>query len=58
MKNQTFLGGFLVFIGMIGLLVGLISGHFMESPAQTVLYVLPVILGGIMIVLDHTGTKR
>lgn len=58
MKNQSFLGGFLVFIGMIGLLVGLISGHFMESPAQTVLYVLPVILGGIMIVLDHTGTKR
>ena len=58
MKNQSFLGGFLVFIGLIGLFVGLISGHFMESPVQTVLYVLPVILGVIMIVLDQNGKRR
>ena len=58
MYNQSFLGGFLVFIGMLGLFVGLISGHFMDSPAQTILYVLPVLLGIIMIVIDQNGKRR
>ncbi len=58
MNNQTFLGAFLAFIGVLGLLVGLITGHFMESPAQTVLYVLPIILGVIMIVIDRIGKKK
>lgn len=58
MKNQSFLGGFLAFIGLIGLFVGLISGHFMESPVQTAMYVLPVLLGVIMIVLDQNGKRR
>ena len=56
--NQTFLGGFLVFIGLLGFFVGLISGHLTDSPTQTVLYILPVILGVIMIVLDNNGKRK
>ena len=34
MKNQTFLGVFLIIIGALGLIVGLITGHFMDSPGR------------------------
>ena len=56
--NKTFLGGFLIFIGLLGFFVGLISGHLMDSPAQTVLYILPVILGVMMIVIDNNGRRK
>ena len=58
MKNQTFLGAFLMFIGIIGLIVGLVSGHFGDSIAQMVLYILPVVLGGIMIIVDQVGKHK
>ena len=58
MKNQTFLGVFLIIIGALGLIVGLITGHFMDSPGQTALYVLPVLLGIVMIIIDRTGKKK
>ena len=56
--NQTFLGGFLIFIGVLGFFVGLITGHLLESTTQTLLYILPIILGVIMIVLDNNGKRK
>ena len=58
MQNQTFLGGFLAFIGILGLLVGLITGHLMDSTWQLAMYILPVILGVIMIVIDQIGKRK
>ena len=56
--NQTFLGGFLVFIGLLGFFVGLVTGHLMDSTTQTLMYILPVILGVVMIVLDQNGRRK
>ena len=56
--SQSFLGAFLAFIGLIGLIVGLAQGHLTESPAQTLMYVLPLLLGVIMIVIDQIGKKK
>jgi len=56
--NQTFLGGFLIFIGVLGFFVGLITGHLLESTTQTLLYILPIILGVIMIVIDNSGKRK
>ena len=58
MKNQTFLGSFLAFIGLLGLIVGLITGHLMDSTAQLILYILPVVLGVIMIVVDQMAKRK
>ena len=58
MKNQTFLGAFLAFIGLLGLIVGLITGHLMDSTWQLVMYILPVLLGGVMILIDQIGQRK
>ena len=56
--SQTFLGVFLAFIGLIGLVVGLIQGHFTESPGQTLMYILPILLGAIMIGIDQMNKRK
>ena len=55
MSRQTVFGIFLLLMGVLGLIVGLATGHFTDSPDQTVLYILPVVLGIIMLVLDRTS---
>ena len=55
MSRQMIFGIFLLLIGVIGLIVGLVTGHFADSPGQTALYILPVALGIIMLVLDRTS---
>ena len=55
MSRQMIFGIFLLLIGAIGLIVGLVTGHFADSPGQTALYILPVALGIIMLVLDRTS---
>ena len=55
MSRQTTLGVFLILIGMIGLIVGLATGHFTDSPGQTALYVLPVVLGIVMLLVDRAS---
>ena len=55
MSRQTIFGIFLLIMGVIGLIVGLATGHFSDSPGQTALYILPVALGVIMLVLDRTS---
>lgn len=55
MSKQLIYGIFLIIIGVIGALVGLITGHFADSPAQIALYLLPPILGVIMIIVDRTS---
>ena len=56
--SQTFLGAFLAFIGVIGLVVGLIQGHFTESPGQTLMYILPIVLGAIMFGIDQMNKRK
>ncbi len=55
MSRQTVFGIFLLLMGVLGLIVGLATGHFTDSPGQTALYILPVVLGIIMLVLDRTS---
>ena len=55
MSRQMIFGIFLLLIGVIGLIVGLVTGHFNDSPGQTALYVLPVVLGIIMLIVDRTS---
>ena len=55
MSRQMIFGVFLLLIGVIGLIVGLVTGHFADSPGQTALYILPVVLGVIMLILDRTS---
>ena len=55
MSRQLVFGIFLLLIGAIGLIVGLVTGHFSDSPGQTALYILPVVLGVIMLILDRTS---
>ena len=55
MSRQMIFGIFLLLIGVIGLIVGLVTGHFSDSPGQTALYIMPVALGIIMLVLDRTS---
>ena len=52
MSRQLFLGIFLLVIGLIGLIVGLVTGHIADSP---VIYLLPVLLGVVMILVDRVG---
>ena len=60
MKNQTFLGAFVMFIGLIGLIVGLVNVGFNseEFKSHLVLYFLPIIIGGIMIIVDQVGKHK
>ena len=58
MHNQTFLGAFLSFIGLIGLIFALVRGQVAQSPELAVLSVLPLVLGVIMILLDQIGKRR
>ena len=55
MSRQTIFGIFLLLIGLIGLIVGIATGHFTDSPSQTALYILPVVLGIIMLIVDRTS---
>ena len=55
MSRQMIFGIFLLLIGVIGLIVGLVTGHFTDSPGQTALYILPVVLGVIMLLLERTS---
>ena len=55
MSRQMVFGIFLLLIGVIGLIVGLVTGHFADSPGQTALYILPVVLGVIMLLVDRTS---
>ena len=55
MSKQLFFGIFLLIIGAIGLVVGLVTGHFADSPGQTALYILPVVVGIVMVILDRTS---
>ena len=55
MSRQTMFGVFLLLIGAIGVIVGLATHHFTDSPGQTALYLLPVALGIIMLLLDRTS---
>ena len=55
MSKQTIYGIFLIIIGVIGALVGLITGHFADSPGQIALYLLPLVLGVIMLLVERAG---
>ena len=55
MSKQVIYGIFLIIIGVVGALVGLITGHFADSAGQIALYVLPILLGVIMLLVDRTS---
>ena len=55
MSKQMIYGIFLIIIGVIGALVGLITGHFADSTGQIALYLLPILLGVIMLLVDRTS---
>lgn len=55
MNRQIFLAIFMMLIGVIGLIVGAATHHLTDSAAALAGYLLPIILGIIMIVVNRVG---
>lgn len=56
--SQTFLGIFLIILGVIGIIVGAVTGHLTNSALDFIIHLLPVVLGAVMIAVDRAGGKK
>lgn len=56
MSRQTFFGIFLIILGVIGVVVGIVSRHITESVGASVLYLLPLLVG-VVILLTERASK-
>ena len=56
--DTKFWGIFLIVIGIIGIITGSIKGTLLDSVPMFVGYLLPGLIGSLLIVLNKTGGKR
>ncbi|MCI6359784.1 MAG: hypothetical protein ACI3XD_06265 [Oscillospiraceae bacterium] len=56
--DTKFWGIFLIVIGIIGIITGSIKGTLLDSVPMFVGYLLPGLIGILLIVLNKTGGKR
>lgn len=54
-NRQTFLGVFLIILGVLGLVVGIAKHHLTETVGSFIMYMLPLLVGGIMLVIEKAG---
>lgn len=55
MFRTKFMGIFLVILGVIGVVVGIVRGDMTSSATMFIGYLLPAMLGGVILVVDHIG---
>lgn len=49
---------FLVILGVISLVVGIIRGDMTSSAAMFIGYLVPALLGAVILIVDHVGRRR
>ncbi len=55
MSRTKFMGIFLIILGVIGVVVGIVRGDMTSSATMFIGYLLPAVLGGVILVVDHIG---
>lgn len=61
MSRTKFMGIFLVILGVISIVVGIVRGDMFSSVTMCIGYLLPIVLGAVMLIVEHVGggeTKR
>ena len=61
MSRTKFMGIFLVILGVISIVVGIVRGDMFSSATMCIGYLLPIALGAVMLIVEHVGsgeTKR
>ena len=58
LNRTTFLAIFLIILGVLGLIVGIAKHHLTESVASFVMYVLPIVLGIVILAVERTGGRE
>lgn len=61
MSRTKFMGIFLVILGVISIVVGIVRGDMFSSATMCIGYLLPIALGAVMLIIEHVGggeTKR
>lgn len=56
--NTKLWGLVLIVLGIIGLITGTIQGHLFESAAAFCGYLLPGVIGVLLLVLNKTGGRK
>ena len=55
MSRTKFMGIFLVILGVISIVVGIVRGDMFSSATMCIGYLLPIALGAVMLIVDHVG---
>ena len=55
MSRTKFMGIFLVILGVISVVVGIIRGDMTSSAAMFIGYLVPALLGAVILIVDHIG---
>lgn len=55
MSRTKFMGIFLVILGVISIIVGIVRGDMFSSATMCIGYLLPIALGAVMLIVDHVG---
>ena len=55
MSRTKFMGIFLVILGVISVVVGIIRGDMTSSAVMFIGYLVPALLGAVILIVDHTG---
>ena len=55
MSRTKFMGIFLVILGGIRVVVGIIRGDMTSSAAMFIGYLVPALLGAVILIVDHVG---
>ena len=55
MSRTKFMGIFLVILGVISVVVGIIRGDMTSSAAMFIGYLVPALLGAVILIVDHVG---
>ena len=55
MSRTKFMGIFLVILGVISVVVGIIRGDMTSSAVMFIGYLVPALLGAVILIVDHIG---
>ena len=55
MSRTKFMGIFLVILGVVSVVVGIIRGDMTSSAVMFIGYLVPALLGAVILIVDHIG---
>lgn len=55
MSRTKFMGIFLVILGVISIVVGIVRGDMFSSATMCIGYLLPIVLGAVMLIVEHVS---